>query len=256
MSWKRLIIATRAVVVTVTWVRQPTSFRTTESETHFNSEMTGTLTFSRAVLVLVLVLNRALSADAFSIGVGRTNPTCYTVYAATGRSFASGIPSLQLSLSSSESDETEPQDNESTVSPESTSANAPSSPPPPPRPAATPGRKKIDPLLASLTRMDEETINAPRMQVPLWGELILDKSLFIFLPIAAFAIIGVLTSIYVALNSGDAFVDAMASSELVKSLSTPPSATTAEVEGCRGLCSSQEQDLEGLKVFMNSLRKN
>ena len=141
-------------------------------------------------------------------------------------------------------------------------------PPPPPQDAgaATPApvytpaqqnaqleQRKLDPLVKSVTRMDEATRNAPTMQVPLWGELILDKSLFVLLPVAAFAVLGLLTSIYVAINSGDQFVQALSETTSVQ----PPAAATTPTDPnvCRGLCSSQEQDLEGLAVFMNSLRK-
>jgi hypothetical protein len=99
--------------------------------------------------------------------------------------------------------------------------------------------------------MDEETARADSIQVPLWGELILDKSLFVLLPIAAFGIGGFLLSLYVLLNSGDAFVSAVQENAVLQS--TPPGAVQAGGgdSGCRGLCSSQEQDLEGLKAYMS-----
>jgi hypothetical protein len=118
--------------------------------------------------------------------------------------------------------------------------------------------KKLDPLLASLTRMDEETQNAPTIQIPVWGELILDRSLFVFLPVAAFAIIGFFTSLYVLINSGDDFDTAIDENAVLQSIPntfTPPLSVPSDevVTGCRGLCSSQESDLEGLRSFMNSL---
>lgn len=108
--------------------------------------------------------------------------------------------------------------------------------------------KKLDPLVRSLTRMDEETANAPTMNVPLWGELILDKSLFVFLPVAGFAIVGFFLSLYVALGAGDAFV---ALEEAATSGKKAPIEQTAE--GCRGICSSQDEDLEGLRKFMTGI---
>lgn len=117
--------------------------------------------------------------------------------------------------------------------------------------------KKLDPLVSSLTRMDDETKNAPTIQIPIWGELILDKSLFVLIPVASFAIIGLLTSLYILTNSGDEFVNAVNENAILQSVPTfkpPMSASEASViEGCRGLCSQQESDLEGLRIFMNSI---
>jgi len=53
--------------------------------------------------------------------------------------------------------------------------------------------------------------------------------------------------VYVGLNAQDAFV--VAGDEL------SPTKVVTEPTGCRGLCSTQEQDLEGMRSFMESLRK-
>lgn len=99
--------------------------------------------------------------------------------------------------------------------------------------------------------MDEDTKNVPTKKLPLLGEVTMDRSLFVFVPVAAFAVIGILTSLYVAMNaSGDIFVQA---AEAVNdSIMAPKPVPDPNV--CRGLCSTQEQDLEGLKTFMNALR--
>lgn len=101
--------------------------------------------------------------------------------------------------------------------------------------------------------MDETTARADTVQVPLWGELILDKSLFVLLPLAAFAVGGILLSLYILLNSGDAFVDALAENAVLQS--TTPTPATTNADSCRGLCSSQEQDLEGLRSYMSRFAK-
>lgn len=111
--------------------------------------------------------------------------------------------------------------------------------------------KRVDPLIASLTRNDRAPGDAPKTSLPLLGEIELDQSLFIILPVAAFAFFGFAASFYVAINSGDAFVEAAQS--INDSLTTPKALPDPNV--CRGLCSSQEQDLAGLKVFMDGLRK-
>lgn len=141
-------------------------------------------------------------------------------------------------------------------SPEDDSAAPPPAPPPqqqarqqPPLPKSKP----LDPLFVSLTKMDEETKNAPTMELPVWGELILDKSLIVLLPAAAFAVLGFVLSAYVALNVNDPTLLLVGEDG-----SSPPPVRQEKVatDGCRGLCSSQEQDLAGLEKFMKSLGKN
>lgn len=112
-------------------------------------------------------------------------------------------------------------------------------------------RKALDPLVRSLTRLDNDSANAPTLNIPVWGELILDKSLFVLIPVAGFAIIGFFLSIYVGLNSVDAFV---ALEDAGKNGRRAPVETTS-AEGCRGICSSQEDDLEGIRSFMSGLSK-
>ena len=114
-------------------------------------------------------------------------------------------------------------------------------------PPSVPQPKRLDPLVQSLTRMDVDTANAETIQVPILGELILDRSLYLLVPAAAFAVLGFIFSIYVAVTATDDWV--------VKS--EPPITQPAVVTGseCRGLCSSSEQDLEGLRNFMNKLGK-
>lgn len=109
-------------------------------------------------------------------------------------------------------------------------------------------RKRLDPLIALLTRNDDEdSRNAPTTKVPLIGEFVLDKSLFVVLPVAFFAIGGLLLSFYVAINSGDAIVQA--TNQLAESMTTTP---TYDPDVCRGLCKSESNTIE---QFMNSLRK-
>jgi hypothetical protein len=103
--------------------------------------------------------------------------------------------------------------------------------------------------------MDRETLNAPRTQVPLWGELILDRSLFVLLPVASFAVIGFLLSLYVGINAQDSFVDAWVEAARQQSSVMDVVSSAADESGCRGLCSNQEQDLQDLAVFMKSLRQ-
>ncbi len=112
-------------------------------------------------------------------------------------------------------------------------------------------QQRIDPLIAGLTRIDEPTPNnIPMVQVPLFGEIPADGNLGLLAPAAAIGILGFIFSIVVALNSRDSIVDGFSSVVLPKMEYTP---TVVEEGKCRGLCSSQAEDLDGLRNFMESI---
>jgi hypothetical protein len=113
--------------------------------------------------------------------------------------------------------------------------------------------KRLDPLLASLTRMDDETRNAKRISVPIWGELILDRSLMLLLPVGAFAILGLGTSIFVAINAKDAIIDTLLDATTDQVYLKGVSSPDYDPNICRGLCSSQQDDLEALGSYMKSI---
>lgn len=124
---------------------------------------------------------------------------------------------------------------------------------------SSPPVRQVDPLVAALTRNDaappttaEKTINAP-----LLGEIPIDGSFVVLVPAAIFAVLGVLVGIVVAFNARDDFVvpsltdvsDGINEAAYAK-------ANTQVVDGvCRGICSAQEDDLDGLRTFMEGLRK-
>ena len=112
-------------------------------------------------------------------------------------------------------------------------------------------QQRLDPLVASLTRMDEDMMNTPTTNVPLIGEIPLDGSIVVLLPVALIAVVGFIMSINIAFNSKDAIVDKM--NEVNAVLSTPPVKQNTDNEGCRGLCSDQEEQLDSMRNFMNSL---
>jgi hypothetical protein len=117
-------------------------------------------------------------------------------------------------------------------------------------------RRNLDPLVASLTRMDDETRNAKRMTIPIWGELILDKSLMVFIPVALFAVIGFGMSIYVAVNSQDAIVDVLMDASSPEYLKGVSASTDVDLNACRGLCGSQNDNLEALRGIMSGFGGN
>jgi hypothetical protein len=201
-----------------------------------------------------LLLTWAVSVESFSVQFASQLGNAGSLGQPAEQNSRSLLFVTSTNLFSSKQDDEEPPDE--TFENEEVKANVP---PTTPRVVSTPssaltglttGQKRLDPLVVSLTRMDSETQNAPRTNIPLWGELILDKSLIVFIPVTVFAVVGFFLSVYVAVNSQDAFVEAWSEAAQQQSV------TVVDESACRGLCSNQAQDLEGLKVFMDSLRKN
>jgi hypothetical protein len=124
------------------------------------------------------------------------------------------------------------------------------SPPPPPPP------KIIDPLMASLTR-NYSASATPTKKIPFFGEVPVDGSLGLLVPVSIIAVLGVVLSIVVGLQSQDLIASAFnqVSDDLVNS-ATNQANQVYDDDVCRGLCSSQETDLENLRSFMDGLGKN
>jgi hypothetical protein len=114
-------------------------------------------------------------------------------------------------------------------------------------------QSQLDPLFVAVTKMDPQTQRADTISIPIWGELILDRSLFVLLPIGLFALGGILLSIYIFINSSDTFMNAIVEASMKQSIPTSTSSMIENGNDCRGLCSSQTQDLEGLRIFMNRI---
>ncbi|KAL7445035.1 hypothetical protein ACHAXM_009726 [Skeletonema potamos] len=123
----------------------------------------------------------------------------------------------------------------------------------PRQPSAATTRKKLDPLIASLTRIDEPTpANVPMRSVPLFGDVPADGNLALLIPAAGIAILGFIFSIVVAFNARDELVSEFNNVKIPKMEYTP---TVVEEGKCRGLCSSQEDDVDSLRNFMESISK-
>jgi hypothetical protein len=121
-----------------------------------------------------------------------------------------------------------------------------------PRTSAPIPQKRIDPLLASLTRNNPapKVGGAPTKTFPILGEVVMDKSSILIVPAVLFGVVGFLFSIYVAINSQEAFTEALKQNPYLQSASSAPVG-----EGCRGICSNQQDDLNSLAGFMNGLKK-
>jgi hypothetical protein len=119
-----------------------------------------------------------------------------------------------------------------------------------PRTSAPIPQKRIDPLLASLTRNNPAPkVGAPTRTFPILGEVVMDKSSILLVPAVLFGVVGLLFSIYVAINSQEAFTEALKQNPYLQSASSAPVG-----EGCRGICSNQQDDLNSLAGFMNGLK--
>ena len=136
-----------------------------------------------------------------------------------------------------------------------------SSPPPPPPPSMANAPppvppKRLDPLMASLTRMDSSTADLPTKNIPLFGEVPVDGSLALLIPAAGIAVLGFILSIVIAVKSSDEIVGLLSQvSDDLNSVAVTKSSKVYDESVCRGICSSQQQDLEGLRGFMNGLKK-
>ncbi|KAI2494051.1 hypothetical protein MHU86_20494 [Fragilaria crotonensis] len=127
-----------------------------------------------------------------------------------------------------------------------------------PLPAVSPPKPKrqLDGLMAAVTRTAPSDSNTPTTNLPFFGELPIDGSLLVLAPAAAIAVLGFVMSVVVAFNAKDTFVDQL--TVLSQEINTAALAKTnsASDGSCRGLCSSQDQQLEGMRIFMESLARS
>jgi len=154
---------------------------------------------------------------------------------------AEGGPSMSLPKSSAQQPEITP----------------PAYVPPPPTPTrnspAAVRQQQMDPLMASLTRDNSESSpDKPPVTVPIFGEIPADGTLFLLVPAVVFGAVGFILSIVIAFNSSDQIVDTLM--QEVKSVN--PASRTYDKNVCRGLCSSQENDVDGMRNFMEAITKN
>ena len=120
-----------------------------------------------------------------------------------------------------------------------------------PRAPPTPPQKRLDPLLASLTRMDPTaTQGKDTTNIPFIGEIPKDGALLLYVP-AAFAMLGFLYSFVIAFNASDEIVGALYQvSDDLSQTATQKANMVYDENVCRGLCSSQEADLESMRSVM------
>eukprot|EP00957_Ditylum_brightwellii_P068385 5191401-Ditylum_brightwellii.AAC.1 len=96
--------------------------------------------------------------------------------------------------------------------------------------------------------------NAPTTTVPILGEIPLDGSITVLLPAAGIAVIGFIYSIVVAFSAKDTISEGVR--KVGQNVNIPEMKYTPkeyDESVCRGLCSSQEQDLEGMRTFLGKI---
>lgn len=126
-----------------------------------------------------------------------------------------------------------------------------------PVPAAPKQGRTLDPLVASLTRIDPNAKVGKMRNVPLLGEIDVEGSLGLLVPAAVIAVVGFLMSFVVAFNSRDTFVEQLTRmSEGIDAAALAKTNVVPAVDnGCRGLCSDQGEQLESMRSFMEGLAK-
>jgi len=127
--------------------------------------------------------------------------------------------------------------------------------PPPPTPTrnspSAVRQQSMDPLMASLTRDNSDTSpDQPTQNVPFFGEIPADGTLLLLAPALVFGILGFVYSIVIAFNSSDQIVNSLTQTAVNKNNQV------YDKNVCRGLCSSQQEDIEGLRNFMEAITRN
>ena len=104
---------------------------------------------------------------------------------------------------------------------------------------------RMDPLMASLTRIDPETAGSSEAS---------EREKKLLYPALGFAAIGFFASLFMTVTSMDTISAKLQQSTEV--LSQPPVMNKQYDDACRGLCSSQDQQLEDMRSFMNKFAKD
>ena len=106
-------------------------------------------------------------------------------------------------------------------------------------------QSRMDPLMASLTRIDPETAASSETS---------EREKKLLYPALGFAAIGFFSSVFMTVTSMDTISAKLQQSTEV--LSQPPVMNKQYDDTCRGLCSSQDQQLEDMRSFMNKFAKD
>ena len=109
--------------------------------------------------------------------------------------------------------------------------------------------------MASLTK-DNVSPESPTKNIPFFGEVPADGSALLIGTIV-FAILGFAYSIVVAVNSSDQIVSSLSqATNSIAQTAADRSNGVYDENVCRGLCSSQENDVDGLRNFMEAITRS
>ena len=116
-------------------------------------------------------------------------------------------------------------------------------------------QQRMDPLMASLTK-DNVSPESPTKNIPLFGEVPADGSALLIATVV-FAILGFVYSIVVAVNSSDQIINSLsqATGSIAQTAANRSNGVYDE-NVCRGLCSSQQNDVDGLRNFMEAITRS
>ncbi len=119
-------------------------------------------------------------------------------------------------------------------------------------------QQRMDPLMASLTRDDSNPDgDQPTQTVPIFGEIPADGTMMLLAPAVVFAVLGFLFSFVIAFNSADQIVDSIAQTgESIAQTAQNRNNKVYDKNVCRGLCSTQEQDVDGMRNFMEAITRS
>ena len=189
---------------------------------------------------------RASPSAAFTA----TSQRCQTLVAGNGKQYRS------LNVLNSSPDPTDDMEGNYDSVPENT---PPYVPPTPTRnsPEAV-RRRAMDPLMASLTRDDSDASpDGPTQTVPIFGEIPADGTMMLLAPAVVFAVLGFITSAVIAFNSADQIVVSVAQTgESIAQTAQNRNNRKFDKDVCRGLCSSQEKDVDGMRNFMEAITRS
>lgn len=138
----------------------------------------------------------------------------------------------------------------------------PTNVPQPPTPARNSpeavAQRRMDPLMASLTRDNSNaTPDEPTQTVPFFGEIPADGTLFLLVPAVLFASLGFIMSIVIAVKSSDQIVGSFSQvgDNVAQIVAEQPNRSYDE-NVCRGICSTQQDDVDGLYNFMEMITRS
>lgn len=123
-------------------------------------------------------------------------------------------------------------------------------------PPPIPQKRMVDPLMDRMTRDNPASANLPTRNIPLFGEIPVDGSLMLLVPAVVFAILGFVMSAVIAIKAQDQIFDtfSQATNAMAQSAINQPN-QVYDKNVCRGICSTQQDDIEGLYQFMKSITR-